>query len=186
MKHYPPEIKKQAQRLRARGYTYQKIASMLGVVVPKSTLSCWCKNMVMSAQYQRTMKTMNARHLLSIRKLALVANKLKQDRILEHIHTAYAHLPTLLHNKDVLKMLLAMLYLGEGSKWKSHRGLMLGSSDPLIIRLYIQLLKLCYDVPSNQIKCRISYRVDQDIKELQKILGEGDRHPVSQFLQNDS
>ncbi len=60
-----------------------------------------------------------------------------------------------------------MLHLGEGAKWKSHRGLMLGSSDPDIIRLYIKLLKICYGKKNTDMRCRISYRADQDINELE-------------------
>ena len=41
---------------------------------------------------------------------------------------------------------------------------MLGSSDPTIMLLYIKLLRLCYGIIAVQMKCRISYRADQDIK----------------------
>ena len=61
-----------------------------------------------------------------------------------------------------------MLYLGEGSKWKSHRGPQLGSSDPKIIRLYVSLLRDCYNISADQLKCRVQHRADQDPEELVK------------------
>ena len=70
-------------------------------------------------------------------------------------------------SRDVAKIALAMLYLGEGAKRRSHRGLMLGSSDPLIATLYIALLERCYDIRKANLKCRISYRADQNIDALE-------------------
>ena len=78
-------------------------------------------------------------------------------------------------DRDVQKIMLAMLYLGEGSKWRSHSGLMLGSSDPSIIKLYVGLLGVCYGIEVDRLKCRVSYRADQDIRALEhywaKIIG---------------
>ena len=71
-------------------------------------------------------------------------------------------------NMENLKTVLAMLYLGEGAKWKGHSGLLLGSSDSTIILLYISLLEKCYKIKPSRLKCRISYRADQDIRELEK------------------
>ncbi|MDO8582220.1 MAG: hypothetical protein Q7S16_05105, partial [bacterium] len=84
-------------------------------------------------------------------------------------------------DKSTLKLALAFLYLGEGSKWRSHSGAMLGSSDPDIIRLYIRLLGLCYGIQSNRLKCRVSYRTDQDINYLQKYWSEVSGIPLVNF-----
>ena len=66
----------------------------------------------------------------------------------------------------VLKMILSVLYLGEGTKWKGHSGMVLGSSDPNIILLYIKLLEICYGINHKKLKCRVSYRADQNLKSL--------------------
>lgn len=77
-----------------------------------------------------------------------------------------------------------MLYLGEGAKLKSHRGLMLGSSDPRIIRLHIKLLAACYRIAREKLKCRISYRADQDLNTLQKYWSEITGIPLETFYKS--
>lgn len=74
-----------------------------------------------------------------------------------------------------------MLYLGEGSKWKSHRGLALGSSDPQIIKLYIGLLNRCYGLKLEQMKIRVSYRADQNIDLLQNYWSKITKIPKRNF-----
>lgn len=86
-----------------------------------------------------------------------------------------------LQDKDVLKMLLAVLYFGEGAKWKSHHGLMLGSSDPNLVCLYINLLRECYGINSKSLKCRVSYRADQNINSLQRYWSRVTSIPISNF-----
>ena len=82
-------------------------------------------------------------------------------------------------NKDIAKLLLAVLYLGEGKK-KSGL-LMLGSSDVNIIKLYIELLKKCYKITDDRIKCRISYRADQNIKHLTDFWSKELNLPIKNF-----
>lgn len=59
-----------------------------------------------------------------------------------------------------------MLYLGEGAKWKGRRGLMLGSSDPNIAKLYLNLIMSCYDLKLRDFKFRIQHRADQNYRKL--------------------
>lgn len=86
-----------------------------------------------------------------------------------------------IRDKETLRVLLSILYLGEGSKWKSHSGLILGSSDPNIILLYIKLLQLCYGIKPGTLKCRVSYRADQDIKQLERYWSKVTAIPLENF-----
>ena len=78
------------------------------------------------------------------------------------------HLLDKLKDKDLLKIILAIIYSCEGSKWKNHSGLLLGNTDIDLLRFYMGALKICYpDVIKNEVfRCRVSYRADQDISEL--------------------
>lgn len=78
-------------------------------------------------------------------------------------------------------MLLAFLYLGEGGKWASHRGLYLGSSDPIILQWYIKLLNKCYGLTRNQFKASICYRADQNLEELKKYWSKVISIPLKNF-----
>jgi hypothetical protein len=113
--------------------------------------------------------------------MAWASNKAKRERLLYALAANTVHLTEKLKDKDVLKLLLSMLYLGEGSKWKSHHGLVLGSSDPDIIRLYICLLDRCYGISVEKLRCRVSYRADQDIHALQRYWSQVTCIPLSGF-----
>jgi hypothetical protein len=100
------------------------------------------------------------------RAIALLVNKSKREKYLESLVTRNKYLGRLLRNQDIAKIALAMLYLGDGAKWKSHRGLQFGSTDPDIIKIYLRLLKRCYGIEKEKLRARISYRSDQNIEKL--------------------
>ncbi|MBI3631624.1 MAG: hypothetical protein HY219_02050 [Candidatus Staskawiczbacteria bacterium] len=134
---------------------------------PKSTLSNWCQGVVLPSWYNRKIKKLNDKNLTKAQRIAWASVKRKRELYLKKVQKE-ALIILKKFNLEGLKIALAMLYLGEGAKWKGHSGLMLGSSDPNIILLYISLLKKCYRIESKILKCRVSYRADQNIKELEK------------------
>jgi len=178
---YSSEIKESVRRLRSEGKTYFEIMEILKLRIPKSTLSSWCADVVLPPRYQEKVDNLNRENLTKGQKMALIANKVKHEKLVKALETRNIHLQNVLENRDTLKMILSMLYLGEGAKWKSHRGLMLGSSDPNIILLYIKLLRLCYHIPLSKLRCRISYRADQDINSIQKFWSDITLIPLENF-----
>ena len=117
--------------------------------------------------YNVKIKELNNKNFVKAQAMAHASIKRKRELHLEKVRRDAT---TVLKkfNQDGLKVALAMLYLGEGTKWKSHSGLSLGSSDPNIILLYISLLKKCYKIEPQILKCRVSYRADQNIDELEE------------------
>lgn len=160
------KLKKQALLLRTQGKTYAEIKNSLGVDIPKSTLSNWCQQVKLPEWYNDKIKRLNDKSLMQAQKIARANNQKKRANYLKSIKNEAIKNVSLL-DKANLKIILAALYLGEGAKWKGHSGLMLGSSDPNIILLYISLLDKCYGVKPADLKCRISYRADQNIKKLE-------------------
>ncbi len=161
------ELISSVQKLRARGKTYSEIMRELKVKLPKSTMSKWCQKVVLPKWYKDKINELNHKSFSKAQQMAWASNKIKRERFLRALLANNSHLVKKLRNKDTLKMLLAILYLGEGAKWRSHHGLMLGSSDPDIVKLYIRLLNLCYGIKTQVLKCRICYRADQNIKHLE-------------------
>lgn len=161
------EIKKKAQVLRSKGYTFEEIKKFTGINIPKSTLSYWCKDINLPESYYKKVDKLNRINRDKARKIAGTNREKERNHLIEkakqEIQSSFHHINA---DKKLKKIILAVLYLGEGSKWKSHRGLMLGSADPNIIKLYIKLLKDVYSIPKNSLRARISYRADQDIKKL--------------------
>ena len=167
--------------LRAKGKTYTEINDFLGIKIPKATMANWCQNIPLPDSYWKRLDRINKYNYLKARKAAWLANKLKRERFLNELLKNNEILQKKVKDIYVLKMILAMLYLGEGTKWKTHRGLVLGSSDPNIILLYIKLLEMCYGLKRENMKCRISFRADQNIKSLERYWSKIIRIPLKNF-----
>src|SRR3989338_7206902 len=158
----------EVRELRSQGKTYSEIEKTLGIIVPKSTLSDWCNNVELPGWYEQKVMELNRKSLSKAQKYSLVSNKIKREKFFEKIIKSNQQVVKRISNKDALRTVLSILYLGEGEKCKSHRRLMLGSSDEKIVKLYIQLLRICYGINPRSLKCRISYRADQNIQALQR------------------
>ncbi len=160
-------LREKVRKLRSKGKTYSEIKEVLGIAVPKSTLSNWCKNIILPSWYVAKIREVNHKNFTKAQAMAWASIKQKRELFLDKVRQE-ANGVIKNFNIESLKTALAMLYLGEGAKWSGHSGLMLGNSDPKVILLYISLLEKCYKIKSNQLKCRICYRVDQNIRELEK------------------
>jgi len=167
--------------LRSSGKTYTEICKIVGIKISKGTLSNWCGNILLSPKQKQRVAYLIKGGASRGRATALAVNKLKRDKYLKSLVVKNEHLAGLISDKDIAKITLAVLYLGEGAKWRSHRGLMLGSADPKIIRFYLKLLNKCYGITSKRLHCRISYRADQNIKRLTKFWSHYTQIPLKNF-----
>lgn len=89
-------------------------------------------------------------------------------------------LPNLLRNRNVAKLVLVSLFLGEGSK-NTHGSLVFGNSNPKIISLFLKLLRFCYVVDENKFRCTLQCRADQKIDLLNKFWSKITKIPLKQF-----
>lgn len=178
---YPIELVERAKKLRAEGKMYPEIREIIGKAVPKSTLSFWCSKVALPAWYQAKIDELNKKSWSIGRKHAWIAHRQRKNEFINSLLKNNLQLVEKLRDKDVAKMLLAMLYLGEGSKSKSHSGLSLGSSDPTIIKIYIKLLNICYGITKNKFGVWIGHRADQNLKSLQTFWSEITGIPLRRF-----
>ncbi len=169
------------KKLRSKGKTYTDIRNILNVKIPQSTLTSWCRNIVMPHWYKSKIEKLNIENRRKGRNAVVLMKKIQMQNLLNQLHLTNLYLLKKFKDKDIKKMLLSMLYLGEGAKWKSHRGLYLGSSDPKIIQLYMHLLSACYNIGTQKIKARISYRADQNLNYLQKFWSRITSIPIKNF-----
>jgi len=163
-------LKNKVIKLRKQNKTYQEIRDILCIVTPKSTLSTWCKGVLMSDFYKIKVHKINIKHLKKIRQLAVQSNKKKQEELYEELISKNKFLVKYL-DKNVCKLLLSILYLAEGSKHKSTRHLRLGNSSPLVIKLYLKLLYKCFSMNKDKFRITILCRADQNIKKLESFWG---------------
>src|SRR3990167_5279730 len=118
-----------ARQLRSKGKTYTEIGNILNINIPKSTMAEWCRGVKVPDSYWKRLDKINNYNYLKARKAAWAISKQKRERFVNELYKNNNILKKKIKDKDILKMILSILYLGEGSKWKSHRGLMLGSSE---------------------------------------------------------
>ncbi len=163
-------LKQRVRALRRSGKTYAEIQRVVRKKIARSTLSVWCENIELSPTHQRRIKQIIVANQIRARQTAVVANRGRRQLYLKKILTENKDLPRLAKNKDVGKIILAMLYLAEGSKGK--RGcLTFGNSDPLIIQLFLYLLRRCFNIDESKFRCTVQCRADANISYLEKFWG---------------
>jgi hypothetical protein len=166
--------------LRKKGRTYTEIRQIVGFEIPKSTLSYWCRNIYLPLEYKRKIKERAKLNLDKARQIALAVNRVKREKYIQEVENRVKYLRIKLRDRDVARIALAMLFLGEGSK--TARGyIMFGNSDPATIKLFLRLLRYCYKINENRFRCTLQCRADQKIKTLEKFWSQATKIPPSQF-----
>jgi hypothetical protein len=167
-------------KLRKKGMTYGEIIKDLNLLIPKSTLSDWCENISSDPKYKLVLERAARKNISKGHIFALKANKIKREKYLQSIRKNIKHLNNIFKNKDVAKISLSMLYLGEGSK--TRRGsIMFGNSDPEIIKIFLRMLRYCYNIDEEKFRCTLQCRADQDIKTLEKFWSKATNIPLEKF-----
>lgn len=160
-------LKPKAIRLRRSGKTYGEIQKALRKPIPKSTLSHWFRDIHLTELQQNRISRKALVSLQRAQAKARLVNKASRERYIQGVRDRVSHLPNELRRKDSAKIALAMLYLGEG--FKNGKGLVgFANSDPKIIRLFLRLLRSCYDVDETKFRVTLQCRADQDTGKLER------------------
>ncbi|PWU22575.1 hypothetical protein C5B42_05645 [Candidatus Cerribacteria bacterium 'Amazon FNV 2010 28 9'] len=155
--------------LRATGKTYSEIRALCGFGIPKSTLSDWCSHVALPGNYQVSIQDLNLKNLDKARAIAFAFRRVKREIFFKEIKKKNIAIAKRVQDKEVAKIALAMLCLGEASKYHNGKGhFALGNSDYRIVLLFIHLLKVCFDIDFNRLRCGLQCRADQDVKQLEK------------------
>lgn len=180
-----PLLREKVRRLRSKGSTYSEIARAINGAVSRSTISLWCRNVRLPESYPGKLSRIAKESREKARKV--LDERATEERRLFAASVSRNNtklLRLIKDDPDVQKIALTMLYLGEGAKWKGHRGLMLGSSDPSIVCLYVQLLKLVYAIPKEKLRVSVLYRADQDFNKLRRFWSKTLSIPSRQFYKS--
>src|ERR1035437_6048129 len=145
MQRYSMDLIQKAIKLRSKGQTYEEIRKTLNVEIPKGTLHSWFKDIVLPKSYYNKVSKLNVEHLKKARVIATEANKIKRQDFLNQLDKVNSPIADLINNYEPAKIALAMLCLGEASKYKATKSFNLGSSDSRIIVIFLALLKICFD-----------------------------------------
>ncbi|MDO9027589.1 MAG: hypothetical protein Q7U68_01850, partial [Candidatus Roizmanbacteria bacterium] len=142
-------LKQKARELRKKGKTYSEIVQELKTIIPKNTLTYWCKGVILPSWYPKKIKNLNEKNLIKSRGIAFKINKEKRKKYLDFLFKKNTNLINKI-DKSTQRLLLSILYLGEGAKYISSPSLTLGNSNPLIIKFYLKLLKNCYTIDKSK------------------------------------
>ncbi len=178
---YSKEIVEKAINLRTLGNSSAKINQLLGLSIPKSTYAGWFKNIVLSNNAKRRIANETRLKLDKARVLAIAKNKMIRSKFLDALDTINLDIANRVQDLNVAKIALAMLCLGEASKFKHGSAFSLGNTDPRIIKLFIRLLGKCFDIDSSKFRCTVMCRADQDWAELEKYWKKVTGIPEKQF-----
>ncbi len=148
---YYPQIKETAKSMRERGMSLGDISKTLNVT--KSTLSFWCKDIILTEPLILKIKTKGK--LKSIRGLLRYSELKRKERVDRnnlHKQEGVKMLGTL-SDRDILMIGLG-LYWGEGYKYDNGE-FGFTNSNPLMIRFYFKWLKL-WGVEKNSLIFRLT------------------------------
>lgn len=183
MRRYPLNLICAIQGLRSRGETYGDIRKKLNINVPKSSLSHICRDVKLPKEYEARIQRLNVTNLRKGRKIAVEMNKIKREQLFHEITERNLPISRNIHELVTGKIALAMLCLGEASKYnpKKTRSFSLGSSDFRIINIFLLLLKNCFPFNSEKIRATVQCRADQSPNDLQKYWEDHTGIPVRLF-----
>ncbi len=135
---YYPQVKETAKKMRKSGMSLGDISKKLNVT--KSTLSFWCKDMILTESAIKKIKTQGK--LESVRGLLRFSELKRKERIERNILQRQEGIKALgtLSDRDIL-MVGFGLYWGEGYKYENGE-FGFTNSNPYMIRFYFKWLGL--------------------------------------------
>lgn len=136
--------------------------------IPRSTLSGWFRDIQLNKKQKERLHKEWINGLSTARTKAVLRHKeLKQLRI----SAAFDEAKTVLKRVDVaddaiLEIILAMLYWGEGAKTRNR--LLMGNSDPKLLKFFLDGVTRVYKLPRNSVRCALHLRADQSPREMKE------------------
>lgn len=158
------ELKQKATSLRKKGASIRDIEIKLGI--PRSTLSGWFKDIKLDKEKAEALHQNWLNALVAAREKAVTwHNQQKENRVTLAQEGAIKTMSMIdVSSKYTMELALAMLYLGEGFKKSPTTGI--GNSDPLILIFFINLLKNLYGIKTEDLRCHLHIRADQNDETL--------------------
>lgn len=170
MTHYSHITIEKTKQLRAIGKTYREINTSIGINIPKSTLTSWLKTVPLPPDYHIKVKTLISSNIAAARSKALQKNKELRYKFFESLREKNIHVAERISDINTAKIALAMLCLGEASKYNpiTRSNFYFGNSNPMIIVLFLKLLQECYSFNLEKTRCTVQCRADQNPEQLQQ------------------
>ena len=167
--------KEKARALRKKGRSINQIVAEAGL--SKASVSVWVRDIVLTKS-QKTKITERGRSIESIekRRLSRFANEDKKRRLV--MDSAKTDIPSISIHE--LKIIGAMIYLGEGGKTQ-HGKVCVANSDPLVIKMMMKFFREVCQVPEKKFFGHIHTFDNADIEKTEKFWAQVTKIPRNQF-----
>jgi transcriptional regulator with XRE-family HTH domain len=144
----------EAERLRREdGLSYKEISERTGL--SKSTLSHWLRDIGLHPEHEARLAERLRANRAGLAARAWPVNRKRYTQAREDAYQGGVAVVSLLPNSSAVKELaLAMLYLGEGSK--SGNRVQMASTDPSILRYFVEVLTVVYQIDPNRLSFRLN------------------------------
>ena len=174
------DLKQEALALRKQGLSIKTIETKL--LIPRSTLSGWFKNVVLTEVQKSKLKKDWENALVKARKGSALWHNTQKNNRLEHAKQQAIDVINKidLSSKEIFELAIAMLYLGEGSKKHSTN---LGNSDPLILKFFLLGIEKIFGIDRSKIRCSLHLRADQNPLQIKKFWSNELNVPIERFMQ---
>ncbi len=182
---YEDGLRVQARELRRAGLTYCEIREALAVDLPKSTLSNWVSDILLTPEQERRNVERDSEAAARGREGGLWGGaagfnkEMKRRRLQEIAERAAPIALRLAENKEALMLMASALYMGEGAKGDNHFGF--ANSDPDIVGAWMALLRRNFEIDESKFRCRVLMSDDQEEELLHQFWTTVTNVPRSQF-----
>lgn len=173
-----------AIKLRKEGKSYTDISSLLGISIPKSTMTYWFKDLILPEKAKNEINKRNKEHLREARLLSISSRKKERNKYFEDLYQYNLPLQKMLDDDSVARIALAILYLGEGGKNLRRASIQFSNSDPYAICLFLKLLRQCYIIEEDRFRCTVQCRWGQDEERLKLYWSEVTNVPIKKFYKS--
>ena len=143
---YPTKIKREAIRLRKRGWSFNEISGRINV--PKNTLSYWLNSIVLSPKAK-------GRLLTKIKRGQLVSAERKKKRTKDILGRCLGDgeilVKRIVLSKDLSLLLCSLIYWCEGAK-DTRGGVRFTNSDQQLMKTFLSLLRASCNINENKFR----------------------------------
>lgn len=177
---YPSTLQANAIALRGQGLSLLEVSQQLRV--PKNTVQGWVHHVRLTKAQLRRLEDKAIESAARGRPLAKVAWQEKIERWKSRVQRQFEHLgPLPFTELAVAQLVCGILYICEGAKYPTTRGLAFSNTDPRMIKLFLLLVRRHFRIEERKFRIRIMHRWDQDGLVLQRFWSQETGIPLEQF-----
>ncbi len=171
------EQKELVRSLRFQGLSYKEIRGRIPFSIAKSTISNWCKDIVLTIEQQERLEKLFRDGSYAGSLLGSKTNKIRREAEVKRIkESARAEWPELSYHE--FKVAGLMLYWAEGNK---KRSVGVSNSDPELIRFMMRWFRQICGVEDKKFKAYLNLHSGQDEGQIKSFWSNITGIPLSQF-----